>query len=341
MRITIGERFKPYSHIPGTPFILPGSSLCFRIYPTLIRINNLENGKAEEIKFTIPGPLEDFTIQQDLEAGLLRVWGKTEFGFVRYKIIAQEKGFTINVEKAPKDVNVFPIASEKASSFHSMPAERLSLGVTKAQDWTLMIRRRDLAEIFPLWFRLGQSISYTSVIKPSQATLWTKCCEIVEKGTPDIILKPFEHLFTAAFEGGLSPRLEDTDFQGFSLPVSSFTSPLPLLSEGAKLIRSLFLQVNNEVISILPALPSAFHCGRMLNITCVQWGTLDLEWTKKKIRRMIFRAQKTGDLSFIFQKNIKKFRLRTGNKDRGKYINSGSIIRIEEGQAYWFDNFEQ
>ena len=57
MRITIGLRHHPFTHVPGTFVVLPGSTLQLQIFPTLIKVAG-----HEEIPLTLEGPIEKFTI---------------------------------------------------------------------------------------------------------------------------------------------------------------------------------------------------------------------------------------------------------------------------------------
>ena len=63
IRISIAERFKPFSHTPGTKYILPYSTLTVQVFPTLIRV------EEREIPLELTGPVVDFTAQIDLEKG--------------------------------------------------------------------------------------------------------------------------------------------------------------------------------------------------------------------------------------------------------------------------------
>lgn len=342
MQITIADRLKPFSHFPGTHFIIPKTFLRAQIFPTLIRIDDMSGGmpkRVDEISLDFQGPFEDFTIQQDLEKGYLRVWGMTAKGFMRYCLAANGASYSLRMEKSPEVIkSVDPVEKNGGA----LNVERLSLGVNKTQDWTMIVRRRNLAEIFPFWHRLGQlTLTKDKDNVLSDKTLFEECRLAIEDGTRDRLLAPFINLFLAGFEGGLSPRLQDQDFQGFDLPVISSSTPLSLLTKGAELIRSLFVQCDGHRLSILPALPSEFHSGRMTNVHCEGYGKVDLEWTKKKIRRMVFHSETSSPLNVKFQKEIKSFRLRTGNRDRGQRYLTQIPIDTQAGQIYWFDNFEQ
>jgi hypothetical protein len=313
-RITIAQRLRPFSHVPGTKLVLPGSRSQLVIYPTLVVVDD------QEISIPLTGPVDDFTIQLDLEKGYVKVWGHYQEGFLRYRIHATTDGkFAIVAEKSPQE-NLFP---KEADNLFELPScERLSLGMDKAQDWDMVSRRADLNEILPFWHRLGQ------LLPESHAT-----------GGTYSLLPSFLNLFHAGFEGILSPRLEDTQHQGFHLPQPK-GSPLALLTEGSKLIRSLFFTQDGNQMEILPLLPPEFHAGRMIHISCGDFGTLDIEWTKKTLRRMVFHSKVKSELKFIFPKHLKTFRLCERKNQKGEIIEVGSTVQFDEGITYLLDNFK-
>ena len=337
MRIEIAQRLKPFSHQPGTYFILPGSTLRLQIFPALIRIFDLSNNaELGDVRFSIDGPLEQFTISQDLEKGQILVWGKAKHRFIRYRVAAhmQNAGMAITTENVNFSSNWNGVADNR-DLFKPLPTARLSLGSHKAQDWALMHRRRDLKEIFPIWNRLGQIVPELE----GAGGLLEQCELAVKDGGRDNILNFFYELFLAGFEGGLSPRSQDTDYQGFAQPPLLNGSALALLSKGSTLIRSLFLQINSDEIRFLPLLPPEFHCGRLNQAACGKYGEVDIEWSKKLIRRVIFKAKYTGLVNFNFQKEIKQFRLRTSSQEIK--LKACLPIEIQENEFYWFDNFEK
>ena len=185
MRITIAQRLRPFSHTPGACCLLSGSVLRFQFFPTKIVIDDLSGPTPREVTYldlNLTGPVKDFTVQQDLEKGMLRVWGHYKEGFVRYSIAAGTEpcSFIFKVEKSPKSgvrsetLNKTLHAKEMlcflngdivSELLSSTPKEhcRLSLGSHKAQDWYLVQRRADLQEIFPVWHRLGKMLPETSI----------------------------------------------------------------------------------------------------------------------------------------------------------------------------------
>jgi hypothetical protein len=222
---------------------------------------------------------------------------------------------------------------------------RLSLGSHRAQDWELIRRRGDLTDILPLWIRLGSWIPQTP-LESWEGTLGLlkKCKEAIKSKEKLILYDLFLDLFKASFRGGLYPYLEDLHYQGYELssPGEDFRgSPLLLLSEGAKAIQDLFISIQPQEIGFLETLPPQFHCGRFVDIDCGDLGSLSMEWSKKTIRRVIFQSRSDTEVLFRFQHGLKKFRLRTCDKDRGQFMEIGSPFRLERNSVYFFDNFRK
>ena len=389
MRLEITERLCPFSHLPGTSFVLPLSSLNLEVFPSLIRINDLNAPLPRflaDIALHVEGPVDDFTTIQDLEKGVLRVFGKSATGYFRYSIKAREvdQGIVVFVEKAPPEGLAFKCkgqwissqkevgsqevgrwslvkageeitfggkdSSEKDIHLDSLPLlEKLFLGSHKHQDWELVQRRLSFTEIFPVWYSLGQVVSQSfSNRLVGTALLLNECKHAIAANAPDKILDKFKKLFLSSFDGVLSPRLIDTNFQGIKYQGSDLTinpteeaSSLTLLVEGMKLIRSLFVQVTDETLHILPQLPPEFFCGQMIDIKCGKQGFLSIEWTKKSIRRMTFSALQNQKIAFTFSNHEKKCRVRSSFKDKGIVYVPSSQIDIIAGQNYWFDNFQR
>lgn len=377
MRFTIAERLRPFSHLPGTAFILPGSSLSLEIFPALIRVTDLTLTLPvvlAEISIDLSGPVEGVTVMQDLENGSLRVFGNSSEGYFRYSLRGMEngKGIVVLVKKTPPNGMLFHSQGLWASHhFSSIQAgeeiifsegvikeaavckfaelERLSLGSHKLQDWELIHRRLDFREIFPIWFRLGQMVSPpVSSELTGTALLLNDCRRSISADAPENILAEFKKLLIAGTVGGLSPRLVDTEYSGIKHHGNSFVeapageaSALIILTEGAHLIRSLFIRQEQNAIHVLPSVPPEFHCGRFLDVKCGDEGLLSIEWTKKSLRCMAFSAQKDQKLTFVFSNDETKCRLRTSTKDKGIVYAPGSELNILAGKNYWFDNFQR
>ncbi len=343
MDITIAERLRPFTTVPGTPMLLPRTDLICRIYPTRIEI-----GTLAPLSLKLTGPFKNFTVQQDLEKGALNVWGEAQEGYFRYTLAAP---LTLTIERAPKeglpiesDLYLRPKPQVKGVAYtiesegkwktleNMVHPERLSLGCHKSQDWQMVQRRCALDEILPFWYRLSQSIPEQEPIQDHGAdTLFSNTIEAIQ--TQSGISSAFQNLYRATFHGLLTPIAEDTHHQG--LPsISSSKNPLALLQASKELIRSLFIQKKEKGYVILP---SPFHCGRLLHIRCGELGSMDIEWSKKQIRRITFYAQSDGELPLYFHRDIKTFRLRSSEKITT--LNVGTAISLKKNQTYHLDHF--
>lgn len=360
MRIEIAERLHPFAHCPGMSFVLPNSQLSVQIFPALLRVRDLAHPVPQvlaDVHLDLKGPLTDFTALLDLERQELRVFGESAHGYFRYILKAQGlKGMTLSVDKAPQtDIScsssgIWTVAktSVPPPAYSPDPLERLSLGSHQKQDWELIRRKGSWHAIFPIWYRLGQLIPTDPILGKSNGTalLLDECRCAIAAHAPEKILEKFRTLFLAGFEGVLSPRLVDADFQGLICQGQNLSSeqdlqgsPLTLLVEGAKLIRSLFLKETETAISLLPELPPEFHCGRFLHVKCGRQGVLNMEWSKKAMRRMTFAALENQKIRFLFSQ--KMCRLRTSYQDAGQDYYAGTELEIEAGRSYWFDCFQK
>lgn len=355
MKISIAERLRPFSHLPGTYCLLPRTSLRFHIFPTCIQIDSLASASPQSIghvNLHLTGPVEDFTVQQDLEKGEIKVWGHAIEGYFEYHIfiendsiqIIQTRGFELKFSPSfdcQSETNKItfncPDQVNQASSL-----ERLSLGNHKAQDWDLVKRRANFTEIFPHWFRLASLLPSLNLNEDQTPSLLLNCENAVHQHPPEKILEAFYPLFAAGLEGILSPRSLDSEHQGFKLPpVSANISPLQILTKGAQFIRSLFLKVEQNTLSLLPALPPEFHSGRAVQWHCEGIGKLHFEWSKKTLRRVILHANATQTLHFSLQSELKRMRLRTFHAEKGTFISSHAPLDVQQDQLYLFDNFQR
>jgi len=358
MKITIAQRFSPFSHAKGSTFLLPKSTWAIRVYPTRLEYTDLEGKNSPFfIDFSFVGPIGEFTGELDLERGVLRVFGKTKEGYMRYVVERESTGISLTIEKTPKErvsCSISSLGKKELAKGESIlipvkgdkhqieaPRERLSLGMHKAQEWESICRRLDFKEIFPLWLRLAAWIPHKENRSSNgNGLLLSECQELITKGIRDKVLAAFERFFLAAFSGLLVPRLIDTEYQGIlpsSQPVS--LSPLPLLTEGGQLIRSLFIQEREGHLAILPCLPPSFHSGRMTSVQTAQGIEIALEWTKGKLRRMELSGQ--GEISLKLPKGIRSCRGRTGRKGFKHFsLEKEGLLKLSlEEQTFHLDRF--
>jgi hypothetical protein len=345
MHIEIAERLHPFSHVPGIVSVLPGSRLSVQVFPALLVLKDLSASRPRdggEVRFSIKGPVRDFTVVQDLERRELVVFGHAQDGYFRYKCAAlSEERMALQIIKGNVSVLSHSDAVDLTPVSHfQKDVERLSLGNHKSQDWTAIESRQRLEEILPLWFALGQlTPQLTSGAYLGTAQLLEEFRALIARKERTELASAFHKIWLAGFSGMLVPRLEDCQHQGFALPSvpeNAQLSPLVLLTEGAGLIRSLFVEQQENEFHFLPALPPEFNSGRMLGIQCPPFGNFDLEWSKKTVRRIVLRAASDGELKLKFQPDLKEYRLRGGES-----IKCGSAISIEKGKQYLLDNFRR
>ena len=374
MNIEIAERLHPFSMQPGCEFLLPYTSLRVRAYPACVIIDDLASGLAENgisIGWDVTGPVKDFSATQDLERGELRVQGRYTEGYFRYVLHtrANSPDIVLRAERTPASGVFFRIENDGVQTRNGLlqqkeeidlpggkmmkdrstcAIERLSFGNHKKQDWDLIRRRGSLSEIFPLWYRLGQVIPEAPVKGiTGTAALLEPCRAAIFSGAPDTIHSSFNALFLAGFEGGLSPRLQDSDRSGIKVGGEMLhfdshidLSPLILVNQGAKLIRSLFLQESDGRVKLLPSLPPELACGRLVNASCGVEGRINVEWTKKRLHKVVFAALSDQQVMFDFCRGEVSCRLRRSYNDRGEKYLSGEAIAVKSGEAIWLDCFK-
>lgn len=306
MLITIAERLRPFSHLAGTRCLVPGTCCIAEVFPA--RVHIWQGGKlVDEYRLEVVGAVKQFTVQLDLEKGCIRVFGQGKNGFFRYRIQAGGKGVCFKVEKGelalPEDPPMELV----------LPKERLSLGSHKKQHWEKVAARCDLKEILPVWHRLA-------LMSPQ-----------VQNGLQLKSYEEFQNLFLAGFSGIFAPRLFDETYQGIALPEAS--SPMEYVQAG-RCAGSLFASVEGRQILLLPNLFPEFHAGRLISAPLSGIGELDLEWSKKKVRRAILRANENCSVSLILRGGLKTFRL-----NKKSVINANSFFDVEAGRCYYFDRF--
>ena len=253
MKISIAEHLQPFSHEPGTSCLIPLSSWKVTIFPCL---SLSPRGFSEKRNFSVyQGASKRVHGDAGFGKGTACVFGFSEEGYFRYVLAQEEEEIALRWEKAPtagilvKDVlckgkeRIVLFSAQKEEAV-KLSSEKLSLGLHKSQDWTMVQRRKDFAEIFPTWLRLGQILPVGAEPKQKKGVLQLlgECEAAIEAQKRTEILPVFLKLFLAGFSGILSPRLQDEDYQGI-LPEETNVEEkgsLLLLTRGSELIRSLF-----------------------------------------------------------------------------------------------------
>ena len=323
--IKIRDRFRPFSHRPGAKCMIPKSNWGVEAYPTEIRIFREE--QVIPIYLELTGPVQGFTLEQDLEKEVVRLFGRAKEGYFNFEIAHEGRVITIVLKRGKSIAYRFgdkrgvlqrhqflELSVEEASlPFHT---ERLSLGMNKKLDWDLVIRRLDLREILPVLFFLGQKIDpcdmqYTEPYLPQQ------------------------------FEGILVPLRKSR--QGLGLKEETIPSTFQVsavLRKSYEAIRNYFIEEVNGEVAILSNLPSEFVSGRM---TCIKTSKaiFDIEWTKRKLRQMRIEALQEGVLSIRWPKEVDSFRLKHRPQEKGRMVNKDEELLLTSGQIYYLDKFQK
>jgi hypothetical protein len=277
------------------------------VFPTKALLRDLTSNQKGEIPLPFAGRVEGFRVTVDLEKGRIEVGAKGR------------KSFYLNGESLP-NMNAVPLSQSK---------KRLSLGVHKKQDADLILRRRDMAELFPFWLRLADLIPESSLPEKPVGTMHL----LSPKSLPELSL--------AGFDGFFSPRLSDPRHLGLVKEevVPKAASPIGLLHEGARLIESLFFVQNGDSIHILPQLPKEFHAGRFVHLETREGDLFNLEWSKKELKKVIFCPAVEREIFFRLKSKLKSFRLRTDLRARGHRIETKKSLCIKPGQILYCDRF--
>jgi hypothetical protein len=330
VRISVSQRLKPFSHLPGASCLIPGTSWEIQAFPAFVRI-----GKKYDLHLHVQGPVKGFTLEQDLEKNCVWIFGRAQAGFYRLKIQAHVQGIEVKVANAPKEFSINGDSLRPGEILFFSDAvefnvptqwERLFLGASKAQEWDLVWKRFDLKEILPVLYGLGQKV-------PSVGTFALKGTgRLLERGD-------WEGFCRAGFSQILIPRIFDDQYQGLAPIEASDMPPCFLLQEAALRLRALFFRQEGNLLFLLPA--CSFDAGRMVRVSVASFGELDLEWASHTLRRAILRASHSGDLQFHLPKGLSSFRIRTSPSQKGKRHIAREPFSIEAGTTYFFDCFHK
>jgi hypothetical protein len=341
--IEIADRPKFFSHAPGHFTLVPGTQIRVKAFPTALFFTDEEGFDSELIFSNLQGPVDPFTVEQDLERRQLRIYGEAKQGYFRLSLAAEENTLVLRFEKTPLSGilvekktfvsgDFLEIANEIAVSKEPFE-ERLFLGSSKKKDLALIRLRKDLREVFPLWYFLGK-ITPSKEEKPF-SILKEAIASKDKKKAQDLFL----HAYLAHFSSGLVPRKEDEERQGL-LSLTEIASSL--LQAGSSCIRSLFFQEKEDAFHILPCLIPLFVCGKMIWIKTESGCLIDMEWTKHRLRRMCIRVEKDQILKLYFPSDVESFRVKMSSKDGGRILaGKGSQIPVKAGALLWFDLFQK
>ncbi len=355
MRIEIKDRLTPFSHVPGTCFVLPYSFFEVQAFPTKLIFAHLETQEKFEISFSVKGPHRDFTVAVDLDKGCLRVFSHTLEGYYRYNVAMGDKGIEVTLERAFGKVDVlckeekfslFPkqtlLVKNSGSKIAFPEVENLSLGGNKQLDWDLVKRRGQLSEILPVWFRLSQVFPRTPLSESRGTAKLLRDCQTLVQDKSNLSIGAVSlTFFAAAFQGVFVPRCDDHSFLGVAEACEEKFPPLGLITESHQWIRGMFFEEKGDDWHFLPCVPQEFHAGRLVHLKTQAGDRVDFEWSKKQMRRAVIKVAKTRNLRWHFQSSLGSLRVRSSLNQRGKKIRKGEALFVEEGQTLYLDHFQK
>ncbi len=311
--------------------MIPKSNWALEAYPKEIRFFYEEISVLLELDLN--EPISGFTLQQDLEKDLVRVFGRAKEGYFHFEISHEGKKIIITLKRGKsisyqfagkKDVlerHQF-LEIETEPSFETYHTERLSLGVTKKLDWEMVLRRGQLKEILPVLFFLGQKIDPSNV----NTSFSIDSIELFIKAH-------FEHLLFP--KRSLDKRL---GINGEDLP--SYMPLSAILYKSYEKIRSFFIEEEKGTVSIFPNLPKEFVSGKLIGLK-LSCAIIDIEWTKQKIRRVRIASTSEGVLEIKWPKDVDSYRLKSKPQEKGKMISSSEEILLSPGLIYYLDKFQK
>jgi hypothetical protein len=361
MKIKIAQKLAPFSFLCGSRALIPSTTYEVKVFPVKLEFYNREKSSQVpdlEIFLEIKGPLKKFIVFQDIERAYIEISAFSKEGFIRYKIKHEDGKLAIFLEKAPKEELEIRANGKKeflrrkidfylplkTRFLDKKRLELLSFGIHKAQDIEKIKRRGSLNEIFPLWFGLGQLIPKDKRKVEGMALLLEKSLSLISEGKKEEVEAIFLTVFHGAFYSLFSPSLSDELHQGIideKEEIEEGASPLILLERGYEIIRSMFIVQKENKVALLPFLLPIFHAGRMINLKLEGIGYLDLEWSKKLLKKVILYAESDMVIQLQLQKPIKSFRIRRDLREKGALFVANNTIQLEKDKIYYFDRFQK
>lgn len=358
-KIWIRHPLRPFSRLPGTKLLLLHTQWQLTAYPTLLIFSFLGEKTRDPVYLHLTNckEVESWMVMQDLEKGRIHLFNRGKKGHFSYRLAAEERKLMLRVDRCPDEgVTLFWAGKKKElqrkeawqipltiAPFKATAREKIHFGCHKSQDWELIRRRGQLREIIPLWLALSQQIPETCSDRTPMPPMLDELSVLIQKGAQQDIAAVLVRLFRLCFDTMLLPYASDVHHWGSSgqdpelKPVS-----FALLRYSGALLRSLFFQVDAEGRGIvLPCLPSELPAGRLVGLDRLPGVTIDLEWSKKRVRRLILTAKETKEVRFCFSTKEVSFRFRKTARDRGSTLDVNAPLSLEAGERYCLDCFQR
>ena len=306
MRLCIDQKYRIISQMAGSHVLLPGTDVSAQIFPTKIAIQD------KMVFLGILEPVQEFTITQDLEKRCVFVSGKSEGRYFCFKLFTQDKRVILKLDRS-WDAGIAYTFQEKK-------------GLFKRKD-TLVLT--NACQVFP-------PFSEKLFLGVSKALNWEKICERMDLKE----MLPFWYLVGQMSEEKLYLG-EETLLRQQKLSEDVLQDQKMLEPQiSAKKIRSLFVQQDKHILRVLPQLPNGFVSGRMIDVQCESFGSMDFEWTKGIIKRLVFRAQTDAAIHWDFSQ-VRQYRFQDVGISKKLKMSKGLPTQVFSGHTYLLDHFEK
>ncbi|MFA6119113.1 MAG: hypothetical protein WCT85_04020 [Parachlamydiales bacterium] len=356
MQIKIKQKPVLISHKIGSSFLIKNTSFFVTIYPGLLWFKDLNSKKQFRLFLNFQGPQKRFTVLHDLKNGQLKIFFETNLGFFSYKIKNDSnKKLILFFENLPN--NVTEIKSDSDANFKKISAkesislpieqindlqveEQLSFGVLKKQDIELIKKREDLLEILPFIFMLSQYYLDTSAY--ASKNVFIENLKTLMQNNEKILLEEALHnVYKALFFDAFVPRANDEEYQNIGIfKEEPGVSPVMVFSELYRIIKSLLINEDADGLYLLPCLLVSLHHGKAVNLK-VSFGLVDLEWSKKILKKVVIRSADDLKIKLNLQAKIKNFRLKEDEQGKGKICQNSDEITLKKNRVYYLDNFKK
>lgn len=344
MFIKIAKKHILFSSRPKACYLVPKTSYLVTCYPTRLVFEDLGlEGKNIEFVWKHTGKISQFLTTLDLEKGFIEIAWRDDSGYYKIHVSCQDQKLLARLKKGSLhcithkcDTEDIFILAKDIQEKKIDTLEKLSLGMHKALKYESLFLREDLKEILPLLYTQAQCVT-DSHIDGNCAIL--KFLREVQKAPIDKKLDKLLDVYKAGFSA-LIPKLTDDFYQGYYKQddVQGLSS-LVLLNRLKDLIRGMFFEQKENVLSVLQQM--LFPFGRMKNIHCKDLGFLDIEWSKKQIKKAIFYSKNKGTIRLSLHPSIKSFRIRKSRSDIGQAYVPMQEIFINPDEMILFDRFQK
>ncbi len=353
MQIKIKEKFKIISHDLGASFLILNTSYYVKIYPGLLIFKDLSCDRTFQFFFKFQGPVKDFTILQNLFNGTLEVNFHSKDGYIAYQVLVKEKDVYLYFDKITKDH--LEIEFDKVTKIRSKekiklpisvicetkPEEYLFFGIHKKPDIYLIRKRENLQEILPFIFLYSQfflNVQYNCCLRKN--CLLKEIEKNIQKKEKQNLYESVLKAFKVHFWGAFVPRMNDEEYQNIAAFFNTDLNPFCIFIKFYHLIKNMIIDQNSNELFILPCLPPQFHHARAVNIKTLN-GNIDIEWSKKLLKKAIFKPEKDVSLKLILQSQIKTFRIRSNKNEKGQIFKNNDEIFFKKDISYLLDKFKK